>query len=261
MYRGRPAATSPLRPVADLMYRRTERVHVEWAFTGELDQRSARLLSRTGQPLAIPVTVTERETDGRKVVAADLNLAPLSAGEYVVELTVGRGAETTAWLVAFQSGAVMARVLRSQACSGPGLAERRRVLAPRVFLPVWCRFASPAQQNTAATTLLRCSAASPCSSPLMSIPSVKEKSSRGLSKAEDFQILEDGKPQAVENVEFVRVEPSLSEVGAPRSGIQSPRCCGKPRIPTTGVFVVFLDQLHVTIGGSYTTRRPMVDTC
>src|SRR5678815_2616462 len=30
-------------------------------------------------------------------------------------------------------------------------------------------------------------------------------------KAEDFQILEDGKPQAVENVEFVRVEPSLSE--------------------------------------------------
>jgi hypothetical protein len=102
MYRGRPAATSPLRPVADLMYRRTERVHVEWAFTGELDQRSARLLSRTGQPLAIPVTVTERETDGRKAVAADLNLAPLSAGEYVIELTVGRGTETTVRLVAFK---------------------------------------------------------------------------------------------------------------------------------------------------------------
>ena len=33
-------------------------------------------------------------------------------------------------------------------------------------------------------------------------------------KAQDFQILEDGKPQTVENVEFVRVEPSLSE--APR---------------------------------------------
>jgi len=102
MYRGRPAATSPLRPVADLMYRRTERVHVEWALTGEIDQRSARLLSRTGQPLAIPVAVTERETDGRKVVAADLNLAPLSAGEYVIELTVGRGTETTVRLVAFK---------------------------------------------------------------------------------------------------------------------------------------------------------------
>jgi hypothetical protein len=102
MYRGRPAATSPLRPVADLQYRRTERVHAEWTFTGELDQRSARLLSRTGQPLAIPVTVTERETDGRKVVAADLNLAPLSAGEYVIELTVGRGTETVTRLVAFR---------------------------------------------------------------------------------------------------------------------------------------------------------------
>ena len=30
-------------------------------------------------------------------------------------------------------------------------------------------------------------------------------------KAEDFQILEDGKPQSVESIEFVRVEPSLSE--------------------------------------------------
>ena len=104
MYRGRPAATSPLRPVADLQYRRTERVHVEWEINGEapLDQRSARLLGRNGQPLAVPVTVTERDTDGRRVVAADLNLAPLSAGEYVIELTVGRGAATEQRLVAFR---------------------------------------------------------------------------------------------------------------------------------------------------------------
>jgi len=102
LYRGRPAATSPLRPVADLQYRRIERVHVEWAIAGELDQRSARLLGKNGQPLAIPVTVTERETDGRKVVAADLNLAPLSFGDYVIELTAGRGTETTVRLVAFR---------------------------------------------------------------------------------------------------------------------------------------------------------------
>src|SRR6185436_16939330 len=102
LYRGRPAATSPLRPVADLQYRRIERVHVEWAIAGELDQRSARLLGKNGQPLAIPVTVTERETDGRKVVAADLNLAPLSFGDYVIELTVGRGTEAVVKLVAFR---------------------------------------------------------------------------------------------------------------------------------------------------------------
>ena len=102
LYRGRPAATSPLRPVADLQYRRTERVHVEWIMTGDLDQRSARLLSKTGQPLAIPVAVTERETEGHRVVAVDLNLAPLSAGDYLIELTVGRGATTELRLVAFR---------------------------------------------------------------------------------------------------------------------------------------------------------------
>jgi hypothetical protein len=102
LYRGRPAATSPLRPVADLQYRRTERVHVEWAIASDLDQRTARLLSKTGQPLAIPVAVTERETDGRRVVAADLNLAPLSAGDYVIELTVGKGTSTEVRVVAFR---------------------------------------------------------------------------------------------------------------------------------------------------------------
>jgi hypothetical protein len=102
LYRGRPAATSPLRPVADLQYRRTERVHIEWAMSGDLDQRSARLLGRTGQPIAIPVAVTEREVEGRRAVAVELNLAPLSAGDYLIELTVGRGATTEVRLVAFR---------------------------------------------------------------------------------------------------------------------------------------------------------------
>jgi hypothetical protein len=102
LYRGRSAATSPLRPVADLQYWRTERAHIEWALTGDIDQRSARLLGRTGQPLAVPVTVTERETDGHRVVAADLNLAPLSTGQYVIELTVGRGVTREQRLIAFR---------------------------------------------------------------------------------------------------------------------------------------------------------------
>jgi len=102
LYRGRATATSPLRPVADLQYWRTERVHVEWLLTGDIDQRSARLLGRTGQPLTVPVTVTERETDGQRVVAADLNLAPLGAGQYVIELTVGRGATSERRLIAFR---------------------------------------------------------------------------------------------------------------------------------------------------------------
>jgi hypothetical protein len=102
VYRGRPAATSPLRPVADLQFRRTERVHIEWIVAGELDERSTRLLGKNGQPLPIPVTMTERDSGGRKVIAADLNLAPLSAGEYVIELTAGRAGASVVRLVAFR---------------------------------------------------------------------------------------------------------------------------------------------------------------
>lgn len=102
VYRGRPAATSPLRAVADLRFRRTERVHVEGPVGGDPDRHAARLLGRTGQPLVVPVAVTEGQTDGRKVIAADLILAPLGAGEYLIELTAGRGAETVVRLIAFR---------------------------------------------------------------------------------------------------------------------------------------------------------------
>ena len=93
MFRGTPAASSPLRPVADAQYRRTERVHIEWNVAGPLDRREARLLGRNGQPLPVPVTVTEREVLGRPGIAADLNLAPLSAADYVIELIVGAGSQ------------------------------------------------------------------------------------------------------------------------------------------------------------------------
>ena len=93
LFRGTSAASSPLRPVADYQYRRTERAHLEWAILSSLDRREGRLLGRNGQPLAVPVTVTERQSNGRNVLAADVNLAPLSEGDYVVEVTAGSGAD------------------------------------------------------------------------------------------------------------------------------------------------------------------------
>jgi hypothetical protein len=87
LFRGTPAASSPLRPVADLQYRRTERAHLEWLLPGQVDDRSARLLGKNGLPLAVPVTVSERTVDGRARLAADVNLAPLAAGDYLIEIT------------------------------------------------------------------------------------------------------------------------------------------------------------------------------
>ena len=93
LFRGTAAASSALRAVADFQYRRTERVHVEWPVLMPVDRREARLLGRNGQPLAVPVNLTERQTNGRNVLAADLNLSPLTEGDYVIDVTAGSGAE------------------------------------------------------------------------------------------------------------------------------------------------------------------------
>ena len=66
------------------------------------DTREARLLDRAGQKLEVPVTLTTREAGGRTVIAADVNLAPLSAGDYVIELIVSAGSSSERALVAFR---------------------------------------------------------------------------------------------------------------------------------------------------------------
>lgn len=101
-YRGTPAASSPLRPVAAFQFRRTERIRVEWPASKPLDRRQARLLGRDGKPLAVQLDAQDRESSGRPVVALDLSLAPLTAGDYIIELTVGAGAETDRKLLAIR---------------------------------------------------------------------------------------------------------------------------------------------------------------
>ena len=101
-FRGSPSAQSQLRPVADLEFRRTERVHIEWPIVTSLDQRSARLLDRRGQALPVEATVTERTATSGSVLAADVNLGPLAPADYVLEVTAGHGADTERKLVAFR---------------------------------------------------------------------------------------------------------------------------------------------------------------
>ena len=88
VYRAGPSAQSALAPVADFLFRRTERVHVEWSTSGTLDAREARLLDSAGN--ALPVQVTLGEKPGA-VLAADVNLAPLGPGDYIIELNVSGG--------------------------------------------------------------------------------------------------------------------------------------------------------------------------
>ena len=51
---------------------------------------AARLLGRTGNSLNVPLTATIREdADGTRWRRAEITLAPLAPGDYVVEITAG----------------------------------------------------------------------------------------------------------------------------------------------------------------------------
>ena len=102
VFRANPGPRAPLRPVADFKFFRTERMHVEWALAKALDDRTARLLNRRGEPLAVPVALTERADGDRIVLAADLTLAPLADGDYVIEVTASSGGAKLQKLLAFR---------------------------------------------------------------------------------------------------------------------------------------------------------------
>jgi len=78
-------------PTADLRFRRNEQVRVEIP-TASSDPVTARLLDRTGKPLAVPVSATTRDdADGSRWQTAQIPLAPLPPGHSVTEMTVGAG--------------------------------------------------------------------------------------------------------------------------------------------------------------------------
>ena len=68
-------------------FRRTERVRLEFPVLQSLEGQTARLLDRKGQPLQVPVTITSAGT----TLVAEVNLAPLSIGDYVLEVTATAG--------------------------------------------------------------------------------------------------------------------------------------------------------------------------
>jgi hypothetical protein len=75
-------------PTADPRFTRTERLRLEIPRPLPTGTISARLLGRDGQPLGLAVALTERsDPDKPPMVVADLTLAPLAQGEYVIEVT------------------------------------------------------------------------------------------------------------------------------------------------------------------------------
>jgi hypothetical protein len=102
VYRAISAASAALRPAAAFWFRRTERLRVEWPVRQAVASQQARLLDRNGKPLSVPMTVVAREAGGATSLTTDLSLAPLGAGDYLIEIAVKAGDTTEQQLVAFR---------------------------------------------------------------------------------------------------------------------------------------------------------------
>ena len=94
LFRRGPTTGNRLVPAGSFQFSRTERAHLEFSATADAKPGTARLLDRSGEPLSIPVTTGDR-TDaqtGQRWLTADVTLAALGAGDYVIEFTTGDAA-------------------------------------------------------------------------------------------------------------------------------------------------------------------------
>lgn len=91
LFRRGPSTGNRLVPAGSFQFSRTERARLEFPASADTKGGSGRLLDKAGEPLPIPVTMGERvdEQTGERWLTADLTLAALGAGDYVVEVTTG----------------------------------------------------------------------------------------------------------------------------------------------------------------------------
>ena len=80
---------------ADPRFRRTERLRIEVPVATDGFSGTGRLLTREGQALQVVVNVTTRaDAKAQHLVVAEAALAPLAAGEYVLELSLTKDGKT-----------------------------------------------------------------------------------------------------------------------------------------------------------------------
>ena len=91
-----PTTGNQVQPAPNRTFSRTERVHLELEAASGSPAWTGALLDRNGHPLPIPIQTGERldAATGQRWLTADLTLAPLGAGDYLIELTRADGTKT-----------------------------------------------------------------------------------------------------------------------------------------------------------------------
>ena len=88
LFRRGPSTGNRLEPAAQAQFSRTERARFEIPAGAGLTLTAGRLLDRTGTPIEVPVALGERtDAAGQRWLTADVTLAPLAPGDYIIELT------------------------------------------------------------------------------------------------------------------------------------------------------------------------------
>ena len=68
-------------------FRRTERIRIEVAIPAGAANAVGRVLTMQQQPTPLAVSYSTDQVDGRTIGIAEVILAPLAVGEYVLELS------------------------------------------------------------------------------------------------------------------------------------------------------------------------------
>jgi hypothetical protein len=89
-------------PTADRRFRRTERLIVQVSASMAPESVTGELLDRSGKPLQVPVAATIVDKDFVRWARAEVVLAPLAAGDYLLRLSSRRGGEQVVTLAPFR---------------------------------------------------------------------------------------------------------------------------------------------------------------
>jgi hypothetical protein len=100
MWRRGPSTGLKHLATADPRFQRSERVRFEMP-TDTSGAATARMLDRVGNPLKVPVQVSERsDSSGQfRWIVADAVLAPLAAGDYAIEVSLAGAKQVASFKV------------------------------------------------------------------------------------------------------------------------------------------------------------------
>jgi hypothetical protein len=100
LFRRGPATGLAYLPTADVRYRRADRLRLEAPSRLAAAQVKVTAVDQRGQPLNLPIQVTDRQDGAATFIVADISLAPLAPGGYAIVLAASTTEERV--IVPFQ---------------------------------------------------------------------------------------------------------------------------------------------------------------